>query len=263
MIDDIQTILNEWRYEFLELIPKILTSLLVLVVGYIFARLVKYLVKRIVNYTTRLINQRFRKINLGHTGSFLGLASFWLIMFSSILLVTDILGLEIITNWFQSIIQYIPNVLVAGFIMLSSVVLGNVISDFLVSFRDSAGLEYSTALSKVVKFILIFLAAIIALDQIGIEIALLIDIIDIMLASVLFAAALAFGLGAKTSISNILAAFYVRKTYKEGDEIQIGDIRGVIVKIETTTVVLSNEMGRVTIPTKTFSESISYLISKD
>lgn len=263
MMQEINTILNEWKYELVELIPKLLMSLLVLTIGYIIARLVKYFVVRIVNYITRFINQRFKTINIGQAGLFLGIASFWLIIFTSILLVTDILGLAIITSWFQSIIQYIPNVLAAVFIVLAAVVMGNVIADLVITVSGGAGLEYGKALAKIVKFSLIFLAVIIALDQIGLEIALLIDIINIVLASVLFAAALAFGLGAKTSISNILAAFYVRKTYKEGDEIQVGDIRGVIVKIDTTSVVVSNDMGRVTIPTKTFSESVSFLISKD
>jgi small-conductance mechanosensitive channel len=263
MMQEINSILNNWKYDFLELLPKILISLLVLVIGYLVAWTLKFFITRTVNYIERLVNRRFQTLNFKQAGTFLGIAFFWLIMFSSVLLVTDILGLTIITNWFQSIIQYIPNVLAAILIILASIILGNIISDFVVSISDSAGLDYGNTLSKIVKFGLIFMAAIIALDQIGIEIALLINIIAIILAAVLFGAALAFGLGAKTSISNILAAFYVRKAYKEGDEIQIGKVKGVIIKIEATNVVLSNELGQVNIPTKHFSETKSYLIAKD
>lgn len=262
-MQEINTILDNWKYGFLELIPKILMSLLILIIGYLVAQMLKYFITHVVNYLGSLVNKRFKTLDFKQAGSFLGIAVFWLVIFSSILLITDILGLTIITDWFQSIIQYIPNVLAAILIILASIILGSIISDFVVSVTDGAGLEYGNTLSKIVKFGLIFMAVIIGLDQIGIEISLLIDIIDIILAAVLFGAALAFGLGAKTSISNILAAFYVRKTYKEGDEIQIGKVKGVIVKIEATNVVVSNELGQVNIPTKHFSETKSYLIVKD
>jgi len=263
MLSEINNILSYWKDGFLELLPKILTSLLVLVIGYLVARILKYFITSSVNYLGRLLSRSFKSLNFNLAGSFLGLAFFWLIMFCSVLLVTDILGLSIITDWFQSIIQYIPNVLAAIVIILAAIILGNVISDFVVTLSVRAGLDYGTTLSKIVKFGLIFMAVIIALDQIGIEIAILINIIDIILAAVLFGAALAFGLGAKTSISNILAAYYVRKAYKEGDKIQIGKVKGVIVKIESTNVVVSNEQGQVNIPTKHFSEAKSYLIAND
>jgi hypothetical protein len=263
MMQEINAILNDWKYGFLELLPKLLFSILILVMGYLLARMLKYFISHVVNYLGSLINRRFKTLDFKQAGSFLGIAVFWLIIFSSALLITDILGLTIITEWFQSIIQYIPNVLAAILIILASIILGNVISDFVLSITEGAGLEYGNTLSKIVKFGLIFMAVIIGLDQIGIEIGLLINIIDIILAAVLFGAALAFGLGAKTSISNILAAFYVRKIYKEGDEIQIGKVKGVIVKIEATNVVVGNESGQVNIPTKHFSEIKSYLIVKD
>jgi len=262
-MQEINAILNDWKFEFFELIPKILISLLVLVTGYIIARIFKYVISRVVNYIGGLVNRRLKTINFKQASSFLGSAFFWLIIFSTVLMVTDVLGLHIITKWFQSIIQYIPNVLAAILIILVTIILGNVLSDFVMSVSDRAGLDYGNTLSRIIKFGLIFMAVIIALDQIGIEIALLINIIEIVLAAVLFGAALAFGLGAKTSISNILAAFYVRRAYKEGDEIQVGNAKGVIVKIEATTVVISNETGKVHIPTKHFSETESYLIVKD
>ncbi|PQJ81320.1 mechanosensitive ion channel family protein [Polaribacter glomeratus] len=259
-MEEINSMFQRLKSELLELIPNMLVSLIVLAIGYIIARLVKSLVAYFFRYLGKLVSRKFSNQNFTQAGSFLGTAFFWLIIFSSILLITDILGLTILTNWFQSIIQYIPNILAAILIVFVSIMLGNLVSDLIASFSKRKGFQYSITLVRFIRFLLLSVAIIIALDQIGIEISLLIDIIDIAFAALLFGAALAFGLGARTSISNILACYYVRKRYKEGDEVQIGKTRGKIIKIDTTTVILENEIGELTIPAKEFNETKSYLI---
>jgi small-conductance mechanosensitive channel len=92
-------------------------------------------------------------------------------------------------------------------------------------------------------------------------VGILINIIDIGFAALLFGAALAFGLGAKTAVSNILATFYVRKMYKVGDQVKIDDIQGKIAKIDDTSVVIDTQAGQVIVPAKNFSESKSFLIN--
>ncbi len=262
-MQDLEPILNQLRTDFVARIPNLLISLAVLIIGLMVAFLAKFLIKRLFSFLGKLVKKRFSYLNFKQAGLFLGNALFWLIVFSSLLIITDLLGLTVITVWFQSIIQYIPNILAAVLIIFAAMMLGNLVSNLMVSVSDRTGLKYDSALVKIVRFLLLALAIIIALDQIGIEIALLKDIIDIVLAALLFGAALAFGLGAQHSISNILACFYVRKMYKRGDEIQIGESRGKILKIDSTNVILQNEIGRIIIPAKDFSNQRSILIIKE
>jgi small-conductance mechanosensitive channel len=79
----------------------------------------------------------------------------------------------------------------------------------------------------------------------------------------LFGAALSFGLGAKTSVSNILASYYLHNTYKEGDTVRINNIEGKIIHINSTSVILNTPDGQVSIPAKDFNEYVSVLIKKD
>lgn len=259
----LKDIIENVKDEFLELIPNILIALIVLVIGYAIALLVKYLIVRLIFSIGKLASRRFDGLNFKQAGAFIGVAFFWLIIFSSVVLIADILGLSMVTVWFQGILHYIPNLLAAILIIFAAIILGNILSNIITSVCERLGLEYSGTLVKIAKFLLLLTAIIIAMDQIGIEISFLINIIDIVLAALLFGAALAFGLGAQTSISNILSAFYVRRSYREGDEIQIGKIRGTIVKIEATRVILDNDKGQVTIPAKEFNTTESYLIKKD
>ncbi len=262
MHEDLQTILQRLKEEFVTLIPNIVISLVVLGIGYLLARVTKYLVRRFLHYLGVLISRRFAGVNLDEAASFIGIAFFWLIIFSTVLLITDILGLSVLTNWFESILQYTPNLLAAILIIFAAIILGNFVSGLITNLGGKIGLDYGATLGRIAQFLILFTAVVIAIDQIGIEIAFLVNIINIVLATLLFGASLAFGLGAKTSVSNILASFYVRKTYKTGDYVQVGTIKGTISKIESTQVVLENETGQVCIPAKTFNETTSLLISK-
>lgn len=260
---EVQEVFQRLKNELFELIPNILISLFVLVIGYVIARVVKYMVIRLFSYLGKLTKRKFSTINFKQAGLFLGTALFWLVLFFSIVLITEVLSLTILTKWFQSIIQYIPNILAATLIIFASIILGNLVSNLIVSVSERTGFQESTMFARIIRFALLSLAVIIALDQVGIEISLLIDIIDIVLAALLFGAALAFALGARASVSNILASYYVRKGYKVGDEIQIGETRGKIIKINGTNVVLENAIGILTIPSKEFNETQSYLIKRD
>ena len=262
MAQDLNSILQHLRNEFVELIPNILISLVVLGLGYLVARLVKYLVIRFIKYIGRVVSRRFKTVDFKQAANFIGMAFFWLIIFSTALLVTDILGLTVLTNWFENILQYVPNLLAAILIIFAAIIIGSFVYDLIISVSARVGLEYSTTLGRIAQFLILFMAIVIAMDQIGIEITFLINIIDIILAALLFGGGLAFGLGARTSVSNILAAFYVRKMYKEGDEIQIGKARGKIIKIDLTNVILNSENGQVNIPAKEFNETKSFLITK-
>ena len=261
-MQELNNIFQNLKNEFLELIPNILTSLIVLGLGYLIARLVKYLVIKLIKHLGVILQRRFKSINLKQAGSFIGTAFFWLIIFSSILLITDIMGLTVLTNWFSNILQYTPNVIAAILIIFAAIIIGNFLSDFVESLSTRAGLEYGKTLGVIAQFFVLSMAIVIAMDQIGIEITFLINIIAIVLGAFLFGGALAFGIGSRTSVSNILGSFYVRKTYKEGDDVQIGKTRGRILKINPTNVVLDNENGQVTIPAKEFNEAKSFLITK-
>ena len=74
------------------------------------------------------------------------------------------------------------------------------------------------------------------------------------------AAALAFGLGAHNTVSNIIAAHYVRKAYRVGDSVRIGKQQGRIIEITQIAVLLDTDEGRVMVPTRQFNEEVSVLL---
>lgn len=74
--------------------------------------------------------------------------------------------------------------------------------------------------------------------------------------------ALAFSLGARTTIENLLAAQSITQAYNPGDSIRIGAIEGRIMRITRANVILETHDGQTLIPAKRFSEQESVHLSR-
>ena len=262
MLDQLYKLSVNFKDDFLNFIPQLINALIVLIIGYFLARIIKFLIIKLLAMLGNLLNRRFKSIDLSQSARFIGTTFFWLILLSAFLLITDILGLSVLSKWMEGILKYSPNGLAAILIIFAAVIFGKFTAETITSGGKTIGLDYGSTLGRVAQYLILLTAIIIAIDQIGFEITFLINILDIFFAGLLFATALAFGLGAKTSVSNILAAFYVRKIYSEGDYIRLGDIEGRIIKIDAALVIIDSGTERYSIPAKSFNEQVSSLIKK-
>ena len=268
-----QQLVEEFRrmisviWEFLiGLVPKLIMGLLVLLIGYLIARIIQSLVGRFIGYLDRVINKnlknRLLQVNLSSSKTFIARTFFWLIIFFFVTLFTEILGLPVITSWLAGLGEYLPNILAGIVIVFFGIIFSRLVSDLIKSASFKAGISNSETLGKVTRYIILVITIIIAIDQIGVDISFLTHLLYILLGVLLFGTALAFGLGARTSVSNILAAYYISRTYSEGNIIRMGEHEGRIIKITSNTVVLETESGQVIIPAKDFSEQKIILIEK-
>ena len=250
----------------INLVPDLLLSLVVLIIGLILAWVMQKLIRRFILYLHRNINEklrnRFLAVDLQSSAKFISRTFFWIIIILTIAIVTQILGLSMLTGWFSGLINYLPNILAAIVIVFIGIIAGKLAGDLTSSAVSQTGVSYGKQLGKLVRVIIIFVSIILAIEQIGIDILFLTNTIIIILAALLFGASLAFGLGARTSVSNILGSYYLQKTYKVGNTIRIGEIEGVIVKITPTAAFLETKTGQVMIPAKEFNEVKTILIKK-
>ena len=262
MIEKLNNITTNIKDNFWDIFPNIITAIIILGIGYLLARLVKYLVRKMGKQFENMASQRYNDMNLNQSAKFIGIVFFWIILLIACVLAADVLGLSIVSKWMESILKYSPNVIAAILIISVAVIFGKFAAGVISSFGQRIGLDHAHTLGRIAQYLILLTAIIIAIDQIGFEVMFLTNILNIILASILFASALAFGLGARTSVSNILAIFYVRKRYKEGDYIKIGEIEGRVIKIDITLVVVDTKTGQYSIPAKEFNESVSCLIKK-
>ena len=251
----------------IELLPLFASSLIVLLIGYFIGRLFRFLTKKFINNLPRLfinkkIKNRLYQVNFEHSATHISNIVFWMILFFTLLLISEIIGVQIITAWFSGIVYFLPNILVAAVIIFFGIIGGSLTRNLIISAANQADISYGNVIGKMAQYVLLFISIIIAVDQLGIEISFLIQLIEIVLAALLFGAALAFGLGAKLSVTNILASYYIHHNYKEGDRVKIDEIEGKIVQINSNSVLLNTTEGQVNIPAKLFSDRVSFLLNK-
>src|SRR5699024_10730659 len=94
-------------------------------------------------------------------------------------------------------------------------------------------------------------------DQLGLETALINQIITLIVAGAIFAAALGLGLSARGVLSNLLARNYVAQLYPRGDNVHIGEIEGVVKGHSPTALVIVNDKQTYNIPYSYFMEHIT------
>lgn len=267
-LNDMGRLFVQFKETLIAFIPRLIFAIVIILIGILIARLFQALVNRFIKNLDRFISSKklqsgFKQVRLERSGRLVGKIVYWIILIFFLTAATEVLGLPIITTWLSGLVRYLPNILIAAIIVFLGIIGGRLLRDLITTASATAGLLYGNVLGRIAQYAVVFITILIAVDQVGIDIAILTGVIDIVLAAMLFGAALAFGLGARTSVSNILASYYLQSRYREGQIVKIGDFEGQIIQFTATAVILETTEGQVSIPAKKFSEDTSILMKRE
>jgi hypothetical protein len=187
---------------------------------------------------------------------------FWTVMLFFFAVATNILGWDLFSGWFQNIFTYLPGIITGMVVILGGFLLSNLAKSAIISTAQRAGIQKSLVMAKVVQIAIIFSAIIIGVEQIGLNIGFLSNIIVAVITLSLAGFVLAFSLGARTLVANIIAAQYVRRHCEPGDYMTIADTEGEVIEISQASIVLETETGKSVIPAKFFHEQVCHIKSR-
>jgi len=250
-------------------VPNILGAIALLIGGWILARILRFACVRLIGGLDGLLRRHgmerlLIRIGLARPASeLIGSILYWLVLLVFFTAATEILGLPVVATWLGGVSTYLPRILVAILMLLGGFLAGSLARDAVASAAAAAGIAYSVLLGRVVYAAIVLVAVVTGIDQIGIESRFLTMTIAIVIGSLVGAAALAFGLGARTAVSNIIASHYLRQIYREGHTVRIGEAQGKISEITNTVVILENSNERLVVPAKEFSEKMSVLLRRE
>lgn len=268
LLFDVNEMLNQLENIVFSFLPKLAMAIIVFLIGYAIARISKALMNKFIERMERVtpnkvLQKKLKQISSDPSTRVISNLIYWIIILFFLTASTEILGLPIITNWLGGLATYFPNLLLASLLVFTGLIGGRLLKDVISTALIKAGASYGEVLGQFAYYIVIVVAVLVAITQIGVDLAILTGIINIILAAFLFGAALAFGFGAKTSISNILACYYLQSRYQVGDKVQIENFEGQILEFTSTSLILESDKGQITIPAKKFNEESSILIKKD
>jgi small-conductance mechanosensitive channel len=246
--------------------PNIVGAVLLLGVGWISARIVRHSVTRLIARLNRLITGRAvgREMKTSGvdrmTSDIVGAVLFWAVLLFFVAAAMEALGLSVVTSALGRLAGYLPTVLAAALVLLAGLVVGNLSQSVVSKTASSAGLVYAEMLGRAGKVAVLLLTGVVALDQVGVDSTLLILVFSIVIGMVLGGLALAFALGARTMVSNIIASHYLSQACRVGQNIRVGKNQGRIEEIGPSHVILEAVEGRILVPAKEFTETTSIVL---
>lgn len=264
--NEVQSALMEMLDDFAQFLPKLLLALVLLVIGYVFAKMLSKLIRIVFDklgvnnlleksgFTAQLLRAGIK----ASPGAFAASLIFWLTMLFVIKIAAQSASIQDISDIIIAIISFMPNAITAALIMLFGFIVADVIKNAVFNALDQMGLEYARTLSKVIFGFIFILILTVALSKINIQTELLNATVKILLGSLALALAIALGFGLKRMAGSIVSGVYSRDIYKVGTELEFeGETMTVSGIGPVTTKLTRKDGGFVIIPNeKLISEPI-------
>jgi small-conductance mechanosensitive channel len=249
-------------------LPNLLGALFLLLVGWLLARLLRASVRRIAGTVVARVGRLSGGSELQRPGAHVAVVGvlangvYILVLLVFVLAAVHLLQLPFVRTVTLAIGAYLPHLVAATLIVVTGYVAGGLARGAIARSTRSSGVAYGDLLGRIVQTSVVAIALIVAVDELGIDNTFLVVSSAIILGATFGGAAVAFGLGARTSVGNLLASHYVQRNFSPGHVVRIGDIEGRILEIGETSVVIETADGRVHIPARLFSEQISTLLTE-
>jgi len=250
-------------------VPNLLGALLLVLLGWLVASAVRALIRSLGSRINRGLDRMLRaeraaRLRLSPTMlRLIGTAAFWIILLLFLSFATDLAGMDAVTEWLRDVLRYLPTLLFGVIIIVSGHLIGLLVRDLLLEALASAQVEQRELVARLAQTATFLTAVIIGVHQIGVNVSFVTLVIAVVLGSVLLAFSLAFGLGARGLVANLIGTHYLRRQLQPGVRVRVGEIEGEIIEITPTNVVLETDEGRAFIPARMFSEQVSQLVTAE
>ena len=255
--------------DIVDILPHIVAMLVVIVVGYVVARVLdKFTVALVESLGLQAAAERSGLANsMKHAGitrsvpSIIGQIVFWLTMCVVLAAAFNILGLDAVSAAMEQIVAYIPKLLVATVVVVVGLLIAGFLRGVVATSADRVGITYAQTLADAVYYVLALMTFIGAFDQLHIEFGLLKELILLAAAGLALGCGLAFGLGGRDVMAGILAGYYLRQRMHAGDRIHVAGMDGTVRDVGPVATVIETEeeglLNRHSVPnTKMLNEAV-------
>jgi len=244
--------------------PRILISIVILLIGWLCAVLIKKIVTKllkalgldVVSDKTGL--KHFIERGGTHKGpsSIIGVGLYWIIILSTLIMVFNTLELNAAANFIKEIILYIPNIAVFLVFLLLGVFLGRFFGKAVEKTAHLVNAPFPVLLGRTTAYTIVGLAIVVALEQLGVNTAAIIQssIVIFIIVPVMFS--IVFIIGGKEIASNILAQRFIIREYKIGDTIEFEGISGKIEHIDFISTKIRNGDREIIIPNSELARKV-------
>ena len=249
--------LNKVLGSFLAVIPGLVGAIVLLVIGVIIAKIVSKVIKKILE-TIQIdrLGEKLNEIDMVRNANvkikisaILSAVVYYILILIFAMAATDVLGMPVVASLMSDIVNYIPKAVTALVVLIIGLLVAEALKKILLSSLQSLAVPSAKIIANIFFYFIFVNVLLIALKQAGISTGFLEQNLTTIVAGVVGAFALGYGLASREIMSSFLASFTNKNKYKVGDVIGLEGVKGKIVAMDNISLTLQNDDGyRVSFP---------------
>lgn len=208
----IATSLGDLWVRAINFIPNLFGAIVIFIVGIMIAISLGLLVTKLMKKLR--VDKAAGEIGLTHLlergeikmsiSTMIGETVKWFLFIVFLMAATDILNLPQITQFLNSVLLYVPNVIVAAIIIALSVIIANIVEHIVIKGGKATKVIHNKFLGTMSRWAILIFGIMAALVQLGVATSLITILFTGFIGMISIAGGLAFGLGGKEKASQIL-----------------------------------------------------------
>ena len=242
-------------------LPQVLGAFLILVLGFLIAKLSRLILNKLFRPADKFILLMERKsgrklfLHKWTVSTLLSSFVYWILILYFFFVAIQVLHFTKLENWIKDLFLYLPGIVTCMVIIVVGFILGAFAYDYVLTASKNRDLENPILIGQSVRLSIIVIFFILGLDQIGLNVSVLVNILTVALGMALLGTAIGFGMGASTHVANLIASRDLRKYLNIGEHIRVGSSEGILIDITSTSIILDSQEGKVKIPSKQANQS--------
>ncbi|WP_082755039.1 mechanosensitive ion channel family protein [Variovorax sp. PAMC 28711] len=205
-------------YQIGAFLPRLLIAALVVIVGWLLAKVVSFAVTRFLRAINfNVLTERSGLDNFlrqgglqKNTGDIIGVLAYWLVVLAALIIAFNGLGLTYITDLLGRVVWFVPNIFVALLVLAFGSYFARFVGDAVVTYARNVKMADARFFGKLAQYAIMIFVVLIALDHIKVGGDIVRESFIVILAGVVFALALAFGLAGKDWAADRIAKWWPR-----------------------------------------------------
>lgn len=244
-------------------LPTIVIGILILIAGWIIAKLLEKLVYKLMSLVKG--NPLSKWLSLDKFGEKIGSSinlalvvskiMYWVIFLFFVVAASETFGWTNVSEEISRFIMYLPRVFSAFIIFALGYTIAGYVRSAIKSVSNSAGVTMGGLLGDIIFYFLLIIVSITALSQAGVDTTIISANAIIIVGAFAATFAIAAGLGSREVVSDLFKNFYNRRVLAAGDKVKIKGLSGVVDTVTRTSIVVKHEGGKTVIPANEFYDN--------
>jgi len=204
-VDVLMDPLRAFLHQIAEFLPRLGVALVVLIAGFLLAKAARFaIVKGLRAINLHIVTQRSGLDGFLQRGGMqtdgvavLGVVIYWAVILAALIVAFNSLGLAYVTELLGRAMLFVPRLLLALLVVIFGTYFARFVGHAVTGYCVGAGISDAKPLGRIARYAVLTFVLILAADQLEVGGTLVRTTFLILLAGVVFAIALAFGLGAR------------------------------------------------------------------